>query len=273
MPFDGLRVLSLESRRAAEMAALIRKQGGEPLIAPSMREVPLEDSIGQALKFAERLFRGDFDSIVLLTGVGTRLLWKCLLTGYSTEELKAAFSQLTLVARGPKPSAALRDLGLAPDLQVSEPHTWREIVQLVRSRPESRIALQEYGRSNPELIAALRAAGKEVTPVHVYGWALPEDTRPLRDAVAKLIAGEIDVALFTTSAQIFHLLRIGAEEGVEDQVREALKSAFIASIGPTTSGALEDCGLEADFEPSHAKMGLLVNESAQKAAEVLAGKA
>src|ERR1022692_2483774 len=35
MPFDGLRVLSLESRRATEIATLIRKQGGDPFVAPS----------------------------------------------------------------------------------------------------------------------------------------------------------------------------------------------------------------------------------------------
>ena len=71
MSMAGLRVLSLESRRAAEMAELIRKQGGVPLVAPSMREVPLEDN-HEAFRFAERLFAGEFEMAILLTGVGTR---------------------------------------------------------------------------------------------------------------------------------------------------------------------------------------------------------
>src|SRR5579863_8243095 len=98
MPFDGLRVLSLESRRAAEMASLIRKQGGEPFVAPSMREVPLEQH-EEAFEFGARLLRGEFDAVVLLTGVGTRLLWQTLLTRYAESDLKAAFSRATLVAR------------------------------------------------------------------------------------------------------------------------------------------------------------------------------
>ena len=74
MPFDGLRVLSLESRRFAEIEKLIGSQGGDPFVAPlSMREVPLEANT-DALAFAERLFCGDFDMMILLTGVGTRLL-------------------------------------------------------------------------------------------------------------------------------------------------------------------------------------------------------
>src|SRR5580658_3821106 len=147
MPFDGLRVLSLESRRAEEMATLIRKQGGEPFVAPSMREVPL-DQHGEAFTFADRLLRGEFDCVILLTGVGTRLLWKTLLTRYPEADLKTELQRLTVVVRGPKPSAAARDLGLVPDVQIPEPNTWREILASMRERPENRLALQEYGKSN-----------------------------------------------------------------------------------------------------------------------------
>jgi uroporphyrinogen-III synthase len=271
MPFDGLRVLSLESRRAEEMATLIRKQGGEPFVAPSMREVPLERH-EEAFAFAGRLLRGEFDCVILLTGVGTRLLWKTLLSRHSEDELKRALQPLTVVVRGPKPSAVIRELGLVPDVQVPEPNTWRELLTVMQSRPEKRLALQEYGESNTELIDGLRALGKEVTPIRVYGWELPEDTGPLRQAAAKLIAGEFDVILLTTSTQIVNLMKIAEEEGIAPQVLESLRSAFIGSIGPTTSETLEDYGLKADFEPSHPKMGLLVNESAAQAARILADK-
>ena len=73
MPFAGLRVLSFESRRATEIAELIRRQGGDPFVAPSMREAPIENN-PEAFAFAERLFRGEFDMMILLTGVGTRAL-------------------------------------------------------------------------------------------------------------------------------------------------------------------------------------------------------
>jgi uroporphyrinogen-III synthase len=261
MPFAGLRVLSLESRRGTEMAALIRKQGGEPFVAPSMREVPLEQH-EEAFTFAERLLRGEFDCVVLLTGVGTRLLWKTLLTRYPGDDLKSALRRLTLAVRGPKPSAALRELGLVADIQVPEPNTWRELLTTMQNRPENRLALQEYGQSNTDLIDGLRAQGREVTPVRIYGWDLPEDTAPLRRAAAKLIAGEFDVVLLTTSTQVVNLMKIAEEEGIERQVLESLRSAFIGSIGPTTSETLEGYGLKADFEPSHPKMGLLVNEAA-----------
>ena len=271
MGFDGLRVLALESRRAEEMATLIRKQGGEPFVAPSMREVALEEQ-EEAFDFGARLLRGEFDGVILLTGVGTRLLWKTLVIRYAEEELKAALRRATIVVRGPKPSAALRELGLAADVLVPEPNTWRELLETMKARPEQRLALQEYGKSNTELIAGLRAQGREVTPVRVYGWDLPQDTGPLSAAAARLIAGQIDVVLFTTSMQMVNLMRIAADEGIEQQVLEALESAFIGSIGPTTTETLEEYGITPDFEPSHPKMGILVNEAGALAVTALARK-
>lgn len=271
MSFNGLRVLSLESRRAEEMSTLIRKQGGEPFVAPSMREVDLEKH-DEAFAFAERLLNAEFDGLILLTGVGWRLLWKTILTRYAEADLKAALQSLTVIVRGPKPSAAIRELGLVPNVQVPEPNTWRELLETMRPRPEKRVVVQEYGKSNTELLAGLREQGREVSAVRIYGWDLPLDTAPLREAAARLAAGQIDVVLLTTSMQLVNLMRIAEEEGIAEQVREALVSAWIGSIGPTTSEALEDYGLKADFEPSHPKMGLLVNESAGLAAGALANK-
>lgn len=275
MPFvsgnSPLRVLALESRRSEEIATLIRKQGGDPFVAPSMREIPLARHEA-VFDFGARLLRQEFDCLILLTGVGTRLLWQTLLARYPEPGLKSALAAITLVSRGPKPSAALRDIGLAAGVLVPEPNAWRDVLAVMRARPETRVALQEYGKSNPDLIGSLRALGKDVTPVPIYAWDLPEDTRPLREAAARLIAGRIDVVLFTTSTQLINLLKVAEEEGIARQVLEALQSAFIGSIGPTTSETLEEYGLRADFEPSHPRMGLLVNESAAIAAKTLADK-
>jgi uroporphyrinogen-III synthase len=271
MPFNGLRVLSLESRRAEEMATLIRKQGGEPIVAPSMREVDLEQH-EEAFEFGKRLLAGEIDGVILLTGVGMRLLWKTLLTRYPEAELKAALQRVTLIVRGPKPSGAVREIGLIPNVQVPEPNTWRELLQIMLPRPEKRIALQEYGKSNLELLEGLRAQGRDVTPVRIYGWDLPEDTGPLRKAASLLIAGRVDAVLLTTSMQLVNLMQIAEEEGIATQVREALASTFVGSIGPATTETVEEYGLKADFEPSHPKMGLLVAESAACAADVLSGK-
>lgn len=261
MPFDGLRVLALESRRAEEMATLIRKQTGEPFVAPSMREVPIERN-APAFDFAERLFAGEFEAVILLTGVGTRYLDSLLATRFAVERFRDALRTIVLIARGPKPMAVLREWNIPNAILIPEPNTWREILVTVGSRPERRFAVQEYGRSSPELLEGLREIGCSVFPVPVYQWELPEDTRPLREAVARLVDGRFDVAMFTTSIQLPNLLQIAAEMGLEDSVRSRLRTMFLASIGPTTSDALRELGFAVSFQPSHPKMGILVAECA-----------
>jgi len=272
MAFDGLRVLSLESRRASEIEKLVRAQGGVPFVAPSMREVALEDN-PQAFDFAEHLFAREFEMVILLTGVGTRLLGKVIETRWPAPAFVEALRSLTVVARGSKPLAVLREWQVPAAIAVPEPNTWREILAALGHRNEKRIAVQEYGRPATELIEGLRARGCEVTSVPVYQWDLPEDTAPLCAAVRRLCGGEFDVAMFTTSIQVNHLLRIAAEMQSEDAVRAALRRLMIASVGPTTTGTLAEFGFQADFEPSHPKMGFLVNEAAANAARVLAAKA
>ena len=266
--FDGLRVLSLESRRASEIATLIRNQKGDPLIAPSMREIPIEQN-EDAFTFAARLFAGEFDMMILLTGVGTRLLTRVIDTRYPGK-FAEALKSIAVVARGPKPAAALREMQVPIHIQVPEPNTWRELLAAIAGRPERRIAVQEYGRPSPELLDGLRERGAEVTSVRVYQYDLPEDIGPLREAVHELGRGSVDVVLFTTAIQAAHLLQIAEREGID--VLPALRRAVIASIGPTTTEALEDIGIHPDIEPTHPKMGFLVAETAREAGGILRRK-
>jgi uroporphyrinogen-III synthase len=278
--FEGLRVLALESRRASELAKLISNYGGHPVVAPAMREVPL-DSNAEALEFARRLIAGDFDLVIFLTGVGCRAVLSVAETKFNRADYIAALQRVKVVPRGPKPVAVLRELGVTPTLTVPEPNTWRELLQALDDAANSssaislrgaRVALQEYGVSNPELIAALTERGALVTRVPVYQWALPEDKAPLQSAIRDLAAGRFDVIFFTTGVQAAHLFQVAAEMKLEDAVRTGLHRAIVASIGPTTTEELQRQGIPPDLEPSHPKMGFLVKETAERSPDLLRKK-
>jgi uroporphyrinogen-III synthase len=278
--FEGLRVLALESRRATELSKLISTYGGQPFVAPSMREVPLEGN-EEALAFAARLLAGEFDMVIFLTGVGSRALLAVVETAHRREDYVAALHRLKVMARGPKPVAALREIGVIPALTVPEPNTWRELLHALDEAANStagirlrgaRVAVQEYGISNPELLDGLAERGAHVTRVPVYQWALPQDLAPLRAAVQALADGNIDVALFTTSVQVAHLFQVAEEMNLKEAARSGLNRAVVASIGPTTSEELMRRRIRPDIEPSHPKMGFLVKETAEGAAELLRKK-
>jgi len=278
--FDGLRVLALESRRAAELAKLITTYGGQPTVAPSMREVPLESN-KEALAFAAALLAGEFEMVIFLTGVGTRALLGVVETVHDRGKYIAALKRVTVVARGPKPVAALREIGITPAVTAPEPNTWHELLRALDDAGKAalkftlqgaRVAVQEYGVSNPELLEGLRERGAVVTRVPVYQWALPNDLAPLRGAITAIAEGAFEVVLFTTAVQVVHLFQVAAEMGLEESVREGLNRAMVASIGPTTSEELQRRRIHADLEPSHPKMGYLVKEASEQAAELLRRK-
>ena len=272
MPFAGLRVISLESRRAREMEELIRRLGGEPFVAPSVHERPLEDQT-EAIQFLERLESGEFDMVILMTGVGLEFLRDIIARQMPIERLAEALRRVTVVARGPKPVPALRALGVPVQLVIPEPNTWKEIVKAVTARPERSIAVQEYGRPNAELNAALQELGAKVASVQIYRWELPSDTRPLAEAARRLAAAECDVILFTSSIQLDHLLEIAQSTGLEAAVRKRLKEhVAVASVGPVMTASLIAAGFPVDIVPNHPKMHSLVKAAAESAAEVLVRK-
>jgi uroporphyrinogen-III synthase len=261
----------LESRRAQELASLVTTYGGNPLVAPSMREVPLESNT-EAVACADAIERGECDLLILLTGVGTRALADAVerVSG-RREALIDALRRTRIAARGPKPVAVLREWNVPVWLMAPEPNTWRELLAALDERSAemplagARVFVQEYGASNPQLLAALESRGARVTRVPVYQWSLPEDLEPLRWAVRELADGNIDVALFTTATQIVHLLQVADSMQLRNAVVVGLHHAVVASIGPTTSEELREQGVAIDMEPSHPKMGFLVREAAERA--------
>jgi len=271
----GLKVVSFESRRAKEMAELIRRYGGEPIVAPSMREVPLSENRA-AIEFLPEIDAGKFDMLILMTGVGTRTLNQVLLTQYPQEQIIAALRKTQLVARGPKPVAALKELGLAPAITVPEPNTWREVLTALDDAKttvrDKHIAVQEYGIPNAELVSGLEQRGATVKTIAVYRWALPEDLAPLRGAIETILRGDAGVALFTNGAQVEHLFRVAAEQKLDDKLRIACKNLVVGSVGPICTQVLQELGLKPDVEPKHPKMGSLIAEVAASATGILTTK-
>lgn len=270
--FKAARVLILESRRAREMASIVTSYGGVPISAPSMREVPLESNT-EAAGAARAVIDGGFDVVILLTGVGTRA-WIDVADRVcgAREPFIEALRRVKVAVRGPKPLGVLRELQVPAWVTAPEPNTWRELLAAIdaaggNTLMQARVAVQEYGASNPELLAGLDARGARMTRVPVYQWTLPEDVEPLRAAIRSLAEGAVDVALFTTGTQAVHLLQVAETMQMADAVRSALYRVNVASIGPTTSEELRRHGIEPRLEASHPKMGFLVRE----AAELLSG--
>jgi uroporphyrinogen-III synthase len=269
-----LRIVTFESRRAEELRRMLERHGAEVASAPALREVPIGENEA-AFELLDELEGGRVDATVLLTGVGTDALVQALAARRPRERIVELLGRTRLIARGPKPVAALRRLGLVPDVVAPEPNTWRELIAALDARGDirgCRIAVQEYGRENPELLAALAERGARVRRVPVYRWALPEDRGPLRAGIERLSEGLAEVAVFTTAVQIDHVMAVLDPDAAHRLLRSLRERVVVASIGPTATEALRSRGLEVDVQPVQPKLGPLVAAIARDAVDRLSRK-
>lgn len=184
---------------------------------------------------------------------------------------------MKVASRGPKVTAALRELAVPITVSAPEPCTWHEMIgalddALGPSLKGMRAAVQEYGASNPKLLEALTQRQVQWTRVPVYHWAMPIDLEPLRSAIRDVAAGQVNVIVFLTAMQVTHLFQAAEEMGATEALRQGMHRAVLLSIGPSTTEELQRFGIQPDFEPSHPKMGILINEAASRARELLAAK-
>ncbi len=264
--FKGARILAFETRRQRELGVLVHKLGGHFISAPALQEVELERQTA-AFDFAEKLALGQVDGLVLLTGVGARWLLRASVERLGESEALTRLADVRIYCRGPKPVAVLKEHQLRPTVVAPEPNTWRELLAALTPEPLSglRLYVQEYGVPAPELRAALEARGAQVSVVPVYAYELPDDTGPLQRAIAQLATSEVDAVLFTAVQQVRHVQQIAEQLGLWAEVQRAIKSGatLIASVGPSTTEALEQAGLRVDCSPPHPKMGQLVTHLAR----------
>jgi uroporphyrinogen-III synthase len=255
--FHGARVALLESRMGSEMSEMVRRMGGTPVHAPSVREIPRD---AETTAFLDAMASGRFDMVVFQTGVGTLALLRDAERRGRLEEILAVLRTTTLVCRGPKPTAVVRRYGLPAPIVPQRPFTSTELLIAIQDIDLTgrAVALVHYGERNTALAEALRARGALVEEACPYEWALPEDVEPLRD-LARSPAALVDAVAFTSQIQVRNLFAVATEMGLGPQLADALNNDIIvAAVGPVCADALKAAGVTPDVQPADPKMGPLL---------------
>ena len=256
----GKRIAVLEARLGKQLADLVAQKGGVPLHAPALAELP--DLEPQAIAELVRSLEARGAALAIFqTGVGTRALFGATDGLGLTERFLAQLAKTTVVARGPKPTGALRARGVRIDRSAADPFTTREVLAAIGDAPLAgrRVIVQRYGVANSELDQALAARGAEVVEIPTYRWSLPADTAPLRALIGALERHEIDAAVFTNAEQARNLFAVARELGKADVLRAALNATLVASIGPVASAALREAKVAVGIEAHPPKLGALMS--------------
>jgi uroporphyrinogen-III synthase len=256
---NGQRVAILESRLGEQLAELIVKNGGRPVRAPALAEVPDVDP-GYIAKLIDDWQAQPVKAAIFQTGVGTHALFNATDALGLTAKFAALLDATRVVVRGPKPTAALRSRGVRIDLSANDPFTSAEVLRELDAVPLAgeRVVVQRYGATNVTLENELKKRGATVIEIPTYRWSLPQDTRPLGELIAALGRHDIDAVVVTSAVQIQNLFSYAAGTGSAAELAAHLNATLVVSIGPVASAALGELGVNVGLEAKPPKLGPLI---------------
>jgi uroporphyrinogen III methyltransferase/synthase len=224
-PLHGQRIAVTRARaQASGLAARLRELGAEVVEAPAIRIVPLD---GPPLAVE------GYDLVCVTSPNGVRLLFARLAeAGLDARALAGA----RVAAIGPGTAAALAGRGVLADV-VPERFVAEGLVEALAELPVTRALVARAAEARDVLPDALRERGASVDVVALY-----------ETVAAPLTPAQLDAALaadyvtFTSSSTVrFWWDAVGERAAAGRRPR-------IVSIGPVTSDALRERGLEPDVE-------------------------
>jgi uroporphyrinogen-III synthase len=260
----GRTVAFLEARRSAEIARLVEMHGGTPLVAPALRETPVEDPAPLDAWLAE-LAGGALQVVLFLTGVGCDALLQRARSEGQIDAILQGLARTRVIARGPKPLRVLKQHNVRVDFVPPEPNTSDELLAELASWElrGKRLGLQVYGGTTPfleRLREGLDSLGAFVHEVAPYRWEGPADHSGVLGLIDACVAGSVDALAIFSSSQIHNLFAIADEHGRAAELQAALNNPrlIVASVGPVASEAIESHDVHVDLQPEHPKMGHLI---------------
>jgi uroporphyrinogen III methyltransferase/synthase len=223
-PLAGVTVAVTRARaQSSGLAARLRGLGADAVEAPVIRIAEI-DGPAPAVD--------TYDLICLTSPNGVRMLFHRLaVAGRDARSLAGA----RVAAIGPGTAAALLEHGVIADV-VPERFVAEGLVEALADVPVTRALIARAAEARDVLPDALRERGAEVDVVALYETVAEPFDDGRRAAVARA-----DYVTFTSSSTVTYFY--AALDGAELSKRTRL-----ASIGPVTSDALRERGLEPDVE-------------------------
>lgn len=246
----GKRIAVPEMRELEVFSGLLERRGAEVLRCPLVTIYDTPHS-AQVLAFAVKLADGGFDDFVLITGEGLTRILSCI--DKYEPALRPRFveglGKLRTITRGPKPARALRQLGLKPGIEATEPTTEGVIKSLSAHPLEGRrMAVQLYGNDpNATLMRFLKERQAQVSTVAPYVYGNAADDATVHALLERMAAGEVDAIAFTSKLQIERLVT----QHPAQLVKRALSRTKIAAVGPIVAEAIRAAGFEVASSPEH----------------------
>lgn len=190
-----------------------------------------------------RLASGRHDDLVFFTGEGvTRLLGFAGQIGLE-DQVVEGMRRARKTVRGPKPTRALRGIGLSPDVVADPPRSEGVIAALSALDLSGRnVGVQLYPGLPETFLQFLAQAGAIPDPILCYRYASKAEDERVAEVIHTMAAGTVDLVAFTSSPQVRRFHEVARKLNIEPKLNVAMRRTSAGAIGPVTASAADQAG-------------------------------
>jgi uroporphyrinogen-III synthase len=255
---SGFRIGVTSDRRSDDLIAALERRGAQVMHAPALRIAPVEEDV-DLLADTRAILETPPDVLVVTTAYGMRRWSEAADAAGLGDALTDVLQAARIFVRGPKARGAVRAAGLDDVGIAHDERTASVIDMLLDEGVDGRtVAVQLHGYTDGQQLERLRAGGARVLTVEPYRWVKPDGVERLPRLIDAVCARNLDVVTFTSAPAVDAFLTSAIEQGVLDQLLDALRTDVVAAaVGPVTAGPLEAAGVT-PIIPERFRMGALI---------------
>lgn len=282
MSLCGITVAVTSSRRASELANLIRKFGGIPYIAPTIgikNNSPLKTECDH---FLQTISNKKMHFFIFMTGVGVFNLFQNLQKSNRYNIINEKLKDTIVVARSNKPKMELAKFGIKTNF-VPSINTTDGMLDLLKNFDvkNKNIGILWHGESSASFKSKLESLKANVFDFSSYTYSTSlEQTNakmlremgyhyvaPSEEKIEKLIEdlmkGEVDSIAFTSPPAVKEFFELAKREDKFNSLKIMLNNnVLVVSVGPSTSKMLAQFNVQVDIMPTTYRMGSMIKELA-----------
>ncbi|MDQ3851403.1 MAG: uroporphyrinogen-III synthase [Thermoproteota archaeon] len=251
MPGLRNRILAItrSERDAKEFLQLVRKQGGRTIALPTIEIVPQGPEVAD--EFLDKLRKKKHYYCVFMSQQAVNILFDL-----APDKMAPVLKSTTVIAIGPKTKQSLEEHGIKVGL-VLEKFSSSGLVDLMsRIEPAGKkIIIPRSGAANDFATEALIRLGMDVDEILLYT-VRTSAVEPIWEEFCDLLLQKrVDAVIFTSPSNVNSFFEIMYKMSKDELQLDNLTK--LVSIGPLTSKALRDRGIECFEAEEHTVRGAL----------------
>ena len=257
MEIKDVRFVTLGGSDSAELESAFSATGGSLRVC-DLLEGNAKRSRPDLADFANRVLTGDIDTIVFVTGAGTRAIIESALQTAPRERFLDGVRDIATVAGSDAVSQVLKQYGIQPTVDANDSKTdfgvgdvagWRQILIAVDRQGSSvnqNIAL-EKNVDQSSLMAGLESRGARLTSLAPFVDRVPDDPTSAVDLFERIDAGEYHGVIFCDAASTSQFIFLAQQYGRVRLTNHMLDDHFVICRDADSAEILMTQGFAIDY--------------------------